>query len=273
MVWIPPGAYVMGSEEHPAWDARPRRRVNVAGFWIDRSEVTNEEFEEFVRQTGHITLAERMNAAEPLAKAPPRGTASVFDPRAIAHPSPDNSSCWKPMGGADWRHPEGPGSTIVGRERHPVVHVSWDDAAAYARWAGKRLPTEAEWERAARGGMEGQRFVWGDTLRPGGRWMANVAHDGAIGQTAPVGRFPSNRYGLYDMSGNVWEWCADAYRLFPGARMGGPPEPTGFMRSMRGGSFLCSEGGCAGYVLGFRGKWEPDRPASHIGFRCAKAAD
>ncbi len=286
MVWIPEGTFYMGCDELSAWDARPRRWEWVGGFWMDQTEVTNQKFEEFVRRTGHITAAERNQSSAPRAADPAGGTPSVFVAHPGETPSRDGASCWKRVVGADWRHPEGPGSSIAGRELHPVVHIAWEDAAAYAQWAGKRLPTEAEWERAARGGLHGKRFVWGDKLTPGGRWMANVTQeavpdtlsldDGYAG-TAPVGSFSPNRYGLYDMAGNGWGGCADASRWDSSAKNShagrDPSEPKVFTRAMRGGSFVCSDSTCAGYVLGYRGKWEPDNPANHIGFRCVKSAD
>ena len=196
-------------------------------------------------------------------------------------------SWWRYVPGADWRHPEGPGSDIAGREDHPVVHVCWDDAVAFARWAGKRLPTEAEWEYAARGGLEGKRYVWGDEFRPEGRWrvnnwqgqfpIGNTSEDG-FPRTAPVGSFPPNGFGLVDMAGNVWEWCADWYR--PGYPSGprqdprgpdssyDPNEPGIPKRVQRGGSFLCGDLYCTRYLPGARGKGATDSGASHVGFRC-----
>ena len=200
-------------------------------------------------------------------------------------------SWWAYVPGADWKHPEGPESTIVGRENHPVVQVCWDDAVAYARWAGKRLPTEAEWEYAARGGLEQARYVWGDELKPGGRWQANIhqghfpitntAEDGFVA-TAPVASFLPNGFGIYDMSGNVWEWCSDWYRpdtyaSSPEKNPAGPAasfdpdEPGVVKRVQRGGSFLCSDEYCIRYLAGARGKGDPSSAASHTGFRCVRS--
>jgi sulfatase modifying factor 1 len=199
---------------------------------------------------------------------------------------------WLYVPGADWKHPEGPGSSIEGKDDHPVVQICWEDAAAYAKWAGKRLPTEAEWERAARGGLEGQPFVWGETLQPDGKsWPANIwqghfpdqntAEDG-FPRTAPVKSFSPNGLGLYDMAGNVWEWCSDWYRpdsyaytppfnpTGPGESFD-PMEPGVPKRVQRGGSFLCTDQYCTRYRPGARGKGEPRSAASHVGFRCARS--
>jgi formylglycine-generating enzyme required for sulfatase activity len=291
MVWVPGGTFRMGSEEIP--DARPVREVRVDGFWIDRTEVTNAQFGAFVRATGYLTVAER--ALDPAQfPAAPRELLTpgsvVFSPPAGPVDLGRPMSWWRYTPGADWRHPEGPGITIEGREDHPVVHVCWDDAVAYARWAGKRLPTEAEWEYAARGGLEGKRYAWGDEFRPGGRWQANIwqgrfpaenTRDDGFRTTAPVASFPPNGYGLYDMAGNAWEWCADWYR--PDAHASGPAnnpvgpessldpdEPGVPKRVQRGGSFLCSDRYCVRYLVGARGKGAPDSAASHTGFRCVR---
>jgi formylglycine-generating enzyme required for sulfatase activity len=284
-VWIPAGEFTMGEEDFD--DAKPLHKVYVDGFWMDETEVTNEQFAEFARQTGYVTLAE-----EPFAGAPPG--AGVFD----GSKCPPGEACrdcrkwWDYREGACWRRPEGPGSDLRGREKHPVVHIAWEDARAYARWAGKRLPTEAEWERAARGGLEGKRYYWGDELRPDGKWMANIwqgafptvnsADDGFKG-TARVKSYPPNAYGLYDMAGNVWEWCADWYRpdyytaspkknpLGPASSIDpdGRDEPK---RVQRGGSLLCSDDYCIRYRAGARGQGEPKTGLSHTGFRCVRSA-
>ncbi len=293
MAWIPGGRFRMGSDE--AADARPIREVEVDGFWIDRTEVTNADFARFVAATGYVTLAERPVDPKLYPGADPSGLVPgsiVFRPPTGPVDRDRPLSWWAYVPGADWRHPGGPGTGIEGRGSDPVVQVCWDDAVAYAGWAGKRLPTEAEWEYAARGGLDQARYAWGDELRPGGRWMANIhqgrfpgantAEDG-FEATAPVGSFPANGFGLHDMSGNVWEWCADwyrpdAYATAPGRNPAGPlssddPEEPGVpKRVQRGGSFLCGDDYCVRYRAGARGKGEPGSAASHTGFRCARSA-
>jgi formylglycine-generating enzyme len=303
MVWVPGGEFSMGVDRkacppevrrHLA-DAQPVHTVHVDGFWMDSTEVTNEQFAAFVEATGYKTHAERHHTPEEFPGAPPETLVPgslVFSPPTACPPDEECCDCarwWVYVPGACWKHPEGPHSTLAGRERHPVVHVAWEDAVAYARWAGKRLPTEAEWERAARGGLERRPFYWGDELTPGGKWMANIWQgkfpcentraDGHEG-TAPVGSYPPNGYGLYDMAGNVWEWCADWYR--PGYEVAGAVtrnpqgpdssvDPNGHgepKRVQRGGSFLCSDGFCARYRAGARGQGEPRTGQSHTGFRC-----
>jgi formylglycine-generating enzyme required for sulfatase activity len=291
MVWIKGGTFWMGRD--PALcdsslcclrgvkDALPIHQVEVDGFWMDRAPVTNVQFERFVLATGYRTLAEQ--ALEGL----PPGS-FVFTPPASVANLTNHLQWWEYVPGADWRHPEGPDSGIARRGNHPVVHVCWYDAVAYARWANKRLPTEAEWEFAARGGLDRKRYVWGDRLTPGGRWMANIWQgkfpventlaDGFRG-TAPVQSFPANGFGLYDMSGNVWQWCADWYRpdyyaVSPRRNPPGPgdsedpAEPGVPKRVQRGGSFLCSDQYCQGYQPGSRGKGQPNSAANHLGFRC-----
>jgi formylglycine-generating enzyme required for sulfatase activity len=203
----------------------------------------------------------------------------------------NNTQWWKTVAGADWRHPEGPGSDLKGREKHPVVHIAYADAVAYAKWAGKRLPTEAEWEFAARGGLDRKPFAWGHELQPQGKHMANVwqgtfpvrntKEDGFAG-TAPVGSFPPNGFGLHDMAGNVWEWCADWYtedyyvnspkRNPKGPDYGRDPHDGAPKRVRRGGSFLCDVEVCSAYMMGVRGRGEPNSPSSHCGFRCVRSA-
>ncbi|MBX6313325.1 MAG: formylglycine-generating enzyme family protein [Isosphaeraceae bacterium] len=291
MVWIPGGTFLMGCDDPDMVDARPWHEVTLDGFWMDQTEVTNEQFAKFVAATGYITTAERALDPKdypgvPTEQLKPSGI--VFSPPSQPVPLDNHLQWWRMVPGADWRHPEGPESSIEGREKHPVVHVSWEDAAAYAQWAGKRLPTEAEWEYAARGGLERKHFVWGDELKPEGKWMANIwqghfpvenkAEDG-YSRTAPVGSFPPNGFGLYDMAGNVWEWCADwyqpdYYKWSPKVNPQGPEtshdpmEPGIPKRVNRGGSFLCSDMYCKRYDPGGRGKGAPDSGASHIGFRC-----
>lgn len=309
MVWIPGGEFSMGSEiaseslcslPGTVGDAQPIVRVAVDPFWMDATEVTNEQFAAFVQATGYVTIAERTPTQAEFPTAPPENLvagSTVFTTSVHAIPLEDHYAWWRYEHGASWRHPEGPSSDIAGREKFPVVQVAYDDAAAYAAWAGKRLPTEAEWEFAARGGLQGKLYAWGDELRPGGTWMANiwqgsfpVKDEGADGFAglAPVGQFPANGYGLFDVAGNAWEWCSDWYRPDTYARMkaaGGvirnptgpasafdPAEPTEKKRVHRGGSFLCTDQYCTRYLVGTRGKGEVSTASNHVGFRCVKAA-
>ncbi len=295
MVWIPGGQFWMGGQDARMPDAQPVHPVRVDGFWMDRTEVTNEQFERFVNATGYVTVAERKPRAEDFPGVPPDKLVPgsiVFVSPTVEVPLEDYRTRFQWTPGANWRHPEGPGSNLIGREKHPVVQVCWDDAVAYAKWAHKRLPTEAEWEFAARGGLDRKRYCWGDELNPDGRWMANIwqgrfpnentAEDGFKG-TAPVGSFPPNGFGLYDMAGNAWEWCADWYRPdyylhSPFDNPKGPPdsydpvEPGISKRVQRGGSFLCSDLYCVRYLPGARGKGAPDSACTHIGFRCVRSA-
>jgi formylglycine-generating enzyme required for sulfatase activity len=296
MVWIPGGEFWMGSDDPRLADARPVHRVAVDGFWMDRTEVTNLQFARFVRETGHVTTAERRPDPKDYPGVPRdrlvAGSAVFTPPGGGDVPLDDPLSWWRYVPGADWRHPDGPGSSIRGRDDHPVVQVSWDDAVAYARWAGGRLPTEAEWEFAARGGLERKPYVWGDQRTPAGRWPANVwqgrfpnentASDGARGRSR-VRSYPPNGYGLYDMAGNVWEWCADWYRpdyfaASPRRNPQGPasgfdPSETGVpKRVQKGGSYLCSDLYCARYVPGARGRGAPDTGSSNVGFRIVRAS-
>lgn len=292
MVWIPPGTFTMGSGNGDP-DA-PLHQVTLRGFFLDVREVTNAEFERFVKTTGYVTDAERTPTEAELPGVPaeqrvPGGL--VFHVPAAANPDlRDFASWWSFVSGACWRHPEGPQSSIAGKAEHPVVQVSWNDATAYAKWARKRLPTEAEWERAARGGLEQARYAWGNEQVPAGRWQANIWQgdfpsrnelgDG-FATTAPAGTFAKNGFGLCDMSGNVWEWCQDRYRpdgygtgpctdpKGPDASFD-PMEPGADKRVMRGGSFLCSDVYCLGYQPGTRMKSTADTALCHTGFRCAK---
>ena len=304
MVWVPGGEFSMGSDdrETAAPIEGPTHRVRVDGFFMDATEVTNAQFARFVAATGYKTTAERPVDWEQLKKELPPGTPKPPDdqlvPGSLVFVPPvgrvsldDPSGWWRWVAGADWRHPEGPGSSIAGKDDHPVVHVSHDDALAYAKWAGKRLPTEAEWEYAARGGLEGRRYAWGDDFQPGDRPLANtwqgrfpernVSGDG-YARTAPVKSFPPNRYGLYDLIGNVWEWTSDwyrpdAYSLLPSgvaSNPSGPPsshdprEPYQPKRVTRGGSFLCSPNYCSNYRPSARRGTAVDSGMSHLGFRC-----
>ena len=299
MIWIPGGTFWMGCDSCGMPDAAPQHLVSVDGFWIDRTPVTIADFEKFIKATGYVTVAER--PLDP--KAFPGVPANMLVPgsavfNATGDPVPlDNPlRWWRYTPGADWRHPEGPGSDIGGRADHPVVHVAYEDAVAYAKWAGKRLPTEAEFEFAARGGLDRNLYPWGNELMPGNRAPANIwqgrfpakdsAEDGYAG-TAPVTAFAPNGFGLYDMGGNVWQWCADWYRAdYYGtlARTGAltsnprgpedsfdPQEPGATKRVLKGGSYLCSEQYCARYLVGSRGKGEVTSGASNLGFRLARS--
>ncbi len=290
MAWIPPGKMTMGAIDG-ALDEQPLHDVKVRGFWMDKTEVTNEAFARFVKETAYVTVAERKpEIAEGVTVPSEQKEAGgwVF----IAPQTPETAgSVWHYMPGANWRHPLGPDSKIDGRGKYPVVQVCWDDAVRFAQWAEKRLPTEAEWEYAARGGMMHAPFVWGAELKPGGRWEANIwqgqypikdtADDGFAG-LAPVGSFRPNSFGLFDMAGNVWEWCADwyaatYYRKSPHADPGGPAEsedpdePRVPKHVARGGSYLSSENNGAGYRPGARWKGAAKYSACDLGFRCVRS--
>ncbi len=293
MKWIPGGTFAMGSKTGPD-DGRPIHEVTLDGFWMDETEVTNRQFQKFVDATGYVTVAERKPDPKDFPGAPPE----LLVPGAIVFTPPNHKVAldnamqwWRWQPGASWRHPSGPESSISDRMDHPVVQIAWEDALAYAKWAGKRLPTEAEWEFAARGGLKEQIYTWGGEKHPKDKWMANVwsgefpvkntKADGFF-DSAPVKSFPPNNYGLYDMSGNVWEWVADWYRpdyyaKSPAKNPPGPSssfdpdEPNMPKRVLRGGSFLCSDEYCIGYQPGIRSKSSPDTGLQHTGFRCAKS--
>jgi sulfatase modifying factor 1 len=299
MIWIPGGQFWMGSDDAHMPDTKPWHRVYVDGYWMDRTEVTNEQFALFVKATGYVTVAERKPRAADFPTAPPENLIAgsvVFTPPTHAVSLNNRFQWWSYAAGANWRHPEGPASDIQNRMNHPVVHIAYDDAVAYCKWAGKRLPTEAEFEFASRGGLDRKRYVWGDEFMPRGKHMANTfqgtfpdtntAEDGYTG-TAPVGSFPANGYGLFDMAGNVWEWTSDWYRadyyqtLAASGKIAvnpagpadsfDPSEPGVAKRVQRGGSFLCADQYCSRYITGGRGKGEPDTGTSHLGFRAVLA--
>jgi formylglycine-generating enzyme required for sulfatase activity len=308
MMWIPGGTFLMGSDHKLAQDnERPAHRVKVDGFWMDRHHVTNAEFRRFVDATGYVTTAERKPDWEALKVQLPPGTprppdsalvpgAMVFVGTDQAVKLNDYSQWWRFVAGASWKHPQGQGSSIDGKDDHPVVQVSYEDAQAYAKWIGKRLPTEAEWEFAARGGLEQATYAWGDDFQPGmlnywdvkdGRFPVMRAKVG----TSPVGTYPPNGYGLHDMTGNAWQWVADWYgfdhfREESKKRLtenpGGPAQSydpdDGSVpvhapkRVTRGGSFLCNVDYCLSYRPSARRGNDPYNPMSHVGFRLAKDA-
>lgn len=306
---IPAGEFQMGSTDEQAWpEEKPAHRVRLTrAFLVDETEVTNAQFERFTRATGYRTVAERpIDLADIMAQLPPGAptpSRAMLKPGSLVFVSPagevnlrDLSQWWRWTPGASWRAPEGPKSSLKGRADHPVVHLAWEDAQAFCRWAGKRLPTEAEWERAARGGVDGQTYVWGsekpNDAMPRSAWLANIwqgrfptrneATDG-FERTAPVRSFKPNGYGLYDMAGNVWEWVADWYDPHAyHARAGedvvdptGPEQPFGRdrRRVQRGGSFLCHDSYCSRYRAGARQGAAADSGTSHAGVRCAKTVN
>jgi len=296
MVWIPGGAYLMGSNDHYPEEA-PAHRVKVDGFWMDRHTVTNAEFKRFVEATGHVTLAERPASAEDYPDARPEmlvPSSVVFEKQPGPVDLARERVWWTYVAGADWRHPRGPKSSLAGLWHHPVVHVGFEDAQAYAAWAGKALPTEAEWEFAARGGLEGAEYTWGNEFAPGRRHMANTWQGEFPWQntlqdryewTSPVGSFPANGYGLFDMAGNVWEWTTDWYQEHAKIEhacctmanpRGGDPEASADPREplriprrvMKGGSYLCAPNYCRRYRPAARMAQPIDTATCHLGFRC-----
>jgi formylglycine-generating enzyme required for sulfatase activity len=307
-VRIPGGEFWMGAiagDPHARPDESPRHKVSVDAFSMDETEVTNAQFRKFVEATKYVTTAERKPDWEELKKQLPPGTPKppddvlvagsiVFAPPAGPVPLDNAAAWWAFVPGASWRTPLGPGSSIDGKDDHPVVQISWDDATAYAKWAAKRLPTEAEWEWAARGGLTDQIYAWGAEDVAKGKPKANTFEgrfpdrdEGADGfkGIAPVKRFAPNGYGLYDMAGNVWEWCSDWYRHDYYAECAkanvtrnptgpkdsfDPEEPTVPKRVQRGGSFLCHDSYCASYRASARMKTSPDTGLSHSGFRCVR---
>ncbi|KFF19051.1 formylglycine-generating enzyme family protein [Flavobacterium hydatis] len=309
MVWIPGGEFSMGSNVEDeslcslkgvTKDAAPIHRVYVDGYWMDKTEVTNEQFEKFVKATGYITVAEQKPTKEefPTANEEDLITGSVvFSPTPASVNLNNFLQWWSYIGGTDWRHPEGPNSSIKGREKYPVVQIAYEDAVAYTKWAGKRLPTEAEWEFAARGGKTGEIYAWGNVLKPKGKFQANIYQghfpikDGDTGEDgfkgiAPTAQYAPNAYGLYDMAGNVWEWVNDwySYDYFKTLSEAGlaknpqgpdasndPSEPGQLKKVHRGGSFLCTDQYCTRYMVGTRGKGEVRSAANHLGFRCVKS--
>lgn len=300
---IPGGEFSMGApgtqnmDPEANNDERPVHRVYVDAFYMDETEVTNAQFANFVAATGYVTVAEKAPTAQEFPNAPAENLVAgsvVFTATQQPVQLNDRYQWWSYVRAADWRHPEGPGSSIAGKENYPVVHITWEDASAYAKWAGKRLPTEAEWEFAARGGKSGELFPWGNEFKPSGKFMANtyqgnfpvqdIAEDG-YGGTAPVKQFAPNEYGLYDMSGNVWEWCSDWFRpgYYKELKQYGlvvnpkgadtpydPAEPGEKKKVQRGGSFLCTDQYCTRYITGTRGKGEWRSASNHVGFRCVK---
>jgi formylglycine-generating enzyme required for sulfatase activity len=299
MVWIPGGTFRMGSDRHYP-EERPVHRVTVDGFWMDRVPVTNERFARFVQATGHVTFAETPPRAEDYPNALPdqlfAGSLVFIKPDKPVDRR-DYTNWWHWLRGAQWRHPAGEASTLDGLDQHPAVHVTFDDAEAFAAWERKALPTEAEWELAARGGLDGAAYAWGDELIPGDRYLANtwqgefpwqnLAKDGYEG-TSPVGVYPPNGYGLYDMIGNVWEWTTDWYQprhpaevvkacCVPRNPLGGRAEDscdpcdasTRIPRKvLKGGSHLCAPNYCRRYRPAARFPEPIDTSTSHVGFRC-----
>jgi formylglycine-generating enzyme len=310
MVWIPGGEFSMGCSDPTQSphggndvmrDSRPIHRVYVDGFWMDKTEVTNAQFAAFVKATNYVTVAERTPKPEDFPGAPIENLvagSTVFSAPSGPVPLDSHYRWWDYIKGANWKHPLGPHTTIEGKDDYPVCQIAYEDAEAYAKWAGKRIPTEAEWEFAARGGQTGELYSWGNEFRPSGKWMANIfqgrfpsddkGDDGFVG-ISPVAQYPSNPFGLHDMAGNLWEWCSDWYRAdayvarsqsnaVPRNPKGpsspfDPDEPDQPKRVHRGGSFLCCDQYCTRYMIGTRGKGEVSTSSNHCGFRCVSGPE
>jgi formylglycine-generating enzyme required for sulfatase activity len=306
MVRLPGGTFMMGATDHEGrQDEYPAHEVKVNGFWMDKHEVTNAQFGKFVNATGYITTAEQKPDWSQMKKQLPPGTpkppdsvlvpgALVFTPPSYSVPLDNPARWWKWVPGANWQHPEGPGSSIKGKDNYPVVDISWYDAEAYCKWAGKRLPTEAEWEYAARGGLSEKKYPWGNQDPANGKPKANTWQgtfpnkntdwDGYYG-TAPVMSFPPNGYGLYDMAGNVWEWCSDWYSAAyyqslniketvdpqGPSKSYDPMQPTVPVKVIRGGSFMCNPSYCKGYRVTSRMMSSEDSGLENLGFRCVSS--
>jgi formylglycine-generating enzyme required for sulfatase activity len=307
MVWIPGGTFIRGNDGNEASvHEGPAHTVEVNGFWMDETEVTNAQYREFVKATGYVTVAERPIDWEELKKNLPAGTPkpadSILQPGSMVFSPPnypvqlnDFSQWWAWVVGANWRHPYGPESSIEGKDNYPVVHIAYEDAVAYADWAGKRLPTEAEFEFAAKNAKSGAPFAWGDELTPQGKYLANffqgdfpyrmTGEDGYAG-IAPVKSYPPNSYGLYEVIGNVWEWTSDWYRPDTYAQLDkmticknptgpessyDPTDPYNPKRVIKGGSYLCSIQYCSNYRPSARMATAIDSGQEHLGFRCVKS--
>ena len=305
MVWIKGGEFIMGSNDDPdaLEDEKPAHKVKVDDFWMDVTPITNAQFKKFVAKTGYITTAEKAPTLKEIRKQVAPGTpdppAELLVPGSLvfkAPAMPTNSwrDWWQWTPDANWRHPLGPGSSLKGKDHHPVVHISWEDAKAYAQWVGKRLPTEAEWEYAAHGGKKTNKYAWGNEEFSDKNPQANIwqgdfpyksSKPGGSFGTTPVKNYKPNAYGLYDMAGNVWQWCSDYYHagyyneaakkklsLNPQGALKSwdPQEPHALKRVIKGGSFLCNKQYCKGYRIAARMRTSQDTSLNHLGFRCVK---